>query len=144
VHCRDFAIQLNRARKEIEDEGVSLVLIGQATPRHAAHYRRRFAPDLTILADEDRETYKLAGMVRGGAGELLNPNVVMKGIGRGLKNRAVQGRPVGDVAQLGGTLLVMPDGSVAWSHMSHDAADNASIDEIREAISGLAAAPAAG
>jgi hypothetical protein len=134
VHCRDYAIQLNRARKEIEAAGVRIALIGQATPRHAAHYRRRFAPDLLILADEDRGTYKLAGAVRGGAAELLSPSVVLKGIGRGVKNRAVQGRPVGDVQQLGGTLLVMPDGTIPWSHMSHDAADNATIDEIREAI----------
>ena len=134
MHCRDYAIQLNRARKEIEAAGVQVVLVGQATPRHAAHYRRRFAPDLTILADDERKTYKLIGAIRGGVGELLSPNVVLKGIGRGVKNRAVQGRPVGDVTQLGGTLLVMPDGSVAWSHMSGDAADNASIGEILEAV----------
>ena len=134
MHCRDFAVQLNRARKDIEAAGANLVLIGQATPRHASSYKRRFAPDLTILADEERGTYKMAGAVRGGASELFSPSVVLKGIGRAAKNRQVQGRPVGDVAQLGGTLLVMPDGRVAWSHMSTDAADNASIDEILEAI----------
>jgi len=134
VHCRDYAIQLNRARKDIEAAGAHVTLIGQATPRHAAHYRRRFAPDLPILADEHRGTYKLIGAQRGGASELFSPNVVIKGLGRGAKNRAVQGRPIGDVRQLGGTLLVMPDGSIPWSHMSKDAADNASIDEILEAV----------
>jgi hypothetical protein len=134
VHCRDFAIQLNRARKDIEAAGARIVLIGQATPRHAAHYRRRFAPDLTILADEERSTYKLIGAIRGGASELLNANVVLKGVGRGVRNRAVQGRPIGDVRQLGATLLVAPGGRVVWSHMSRDAADNASVEEILEAV----------
>jgi hypothetical protein len=141
VHCRDYAMQLQRAKKKIEKAGANVYLIGQATPRHAAHYRRRFAPDLTILADEDRSTYKLVGAVRGGASDLLSPNVVLKGIGRGIKNRAVQGRPIGDVAQLGGTIIVMPDGTIPWSHMSHDAADNATIEEILEAISSLPQAP---
>jgi len=131
-------MQLQRAKKKIEKEGARITLIGQATPRHAAHYRRRFAPDLTILADEDRSTYKLVGAVRGGASELLSPNVVLKGIGRGLKNRAVQGRPIGDVQQLGGTIIVMPDGSIPWSHISKDAADNPSVREIVDAVSAAA------
>jgi len=134
VHCRDYAIQLNRARKDIEAAGAHITLIGQATPRHAAHYRRRFAPDLTILADDERETYKLIGAVRGGAAELASPHVVLTGIGRSIRNRGVQGRPIGDVRQLGGTILVTPDGSIPWAHMSRDAADNASIDEILEAV----------
>src|SRR5437763_14847549 len=99
-------MQLQRAKKKIEKEGARITLIGQATPRHAAHYRRRFVPDLTILADEDRSTYKLVGAVRGGASELLSPNVVLKGIGRGPQKRAVQGRPIGDVPALGGTSVV--------------------------------------
>src|SRR2546421_9991068 len=111
-------MQLQRAKEKIETAGARIVLIGQATPKHAAHYRRRFAPDLPILADEDRSTYKLVGAVRGGASELLSPSVVLKGIGRGLKDRTMQGRPIGDVAQLGGTLIVMPDGTIPWSHMS--------------------------
>ena len=132
-------MQLQRAKKKIEKEGARITLIGQATPRHAAHYRRRFAPDLAILADEDRLTYKLVGAVRGGASELLSPNVVLKGLSRGIKNRAVQGRPIGDVQQLGGTIIVMPDGTIPWSHMSKDAADNATIDEIVEAVRSTAA-----
>ena len=143
MHCRDYAIQLNRAKESIESAGARLVLIGQATPRHAAHYRRRFAPELPILADEDRHTYKLAGAVRGGAAELLGPSVVLKGIGRSLKDRTVQGRPIGDVTQLGGSLLVEPGGRVVWSHMSHNAADNATIDEILDALSSQPRAPAA-
>ena len=42
-------------------------------------------------------------------------------------------------SQLGGTIIVMPDGSIPWSHMSKDAADNATIDEIVEAVRSKAA-----
>src|SRR3954454_13049112 len=100
-------MQLHRAQTEINEEGARLAFVGQATPKHAAHFRRRFAPDVQILADEDRATYKLAGTIRGGAAELLGPGVVLKGIGRSAKNRTIQGRPVGDVRQLGGSMIVM-------------------------------------
>ena len=39
-----------------------------------------------------------------------------------------------DAAQLGGALVIRPDGSVAWSHMSADAGDNASPEEILAAV----------
>jgi hypothetical protein len=127
-------MQLHRARKDIEGAGARVVFIGQATPKHAAHFRRRYAPEIDILADEDRASYKLVGAVRGGAAELFSPNVVISGVTRALKDRTVQGRPIGDTAQLGGTLLVMPDGSIPWSHMSRDAADNATVEEILGAV----------
>lgn len=130
-------MQLQRAQKEIEAAGGRLVMIGQATPRHAKHFRRRYAADVLILADEERGTYKTAGAIRGGATELLNPGVILKGIARGATSGVVQGRPVGDVAQLGGALIVMPDGSIPWSHMSRDAADNATIEEILEALTAV-------
>jgi prostamide/prostaglandin F2alpha synthase len=131
-------MQLHRAHRKITDAGARLTLIGQATPKHAAHYRRRFAPSVQILADENRTTYPLAGAIRGGASQIVGPSVVLKGIGRSLKDRTVQGRPIGDVAQLGGTLIVLPDGTIPWSHLSRDAADNATIEEILEALSEVA------
>jgi hypothetical protein len=127
-------MQLHRAHEDISDAGARLVFIGQATPKHASHFRRRFSPSVQILADEERETYKLAGTVRGGAAELIGPSVVLKGIGRSVKNRSAQGRPIGDVRQLGGSMIVMPDGTIPWSHLSTDAADNATVPEIIKAL----------
>jgi hypothetical protein len=37
---------------------------------------------------------------------------------------------IGHAAQLGGAMVVAPDGHVTWSHMAEDASDNASPDEI--------------
>ena len=127
---------MNDAHSEIEAAGASLALVGQATPRHAAHYKKRYAPELTILADEDRSTYKAMGLRRGSAGQLIGPTSVMKGIARtaGSGGRIHQGRPIGDVAQLGGSFLVLPGGEIAWSHVSSDASDNASVEEILEAV----------
>lgn len=123
-------MQLYRRAKEIEDAGGHVVLIGQGSPRHAAHFRRRQEIDFPVLADEDVVSYKAVGTKRGGAKELLSPSVVAKGLARAVRSRDIQGRPVGDVQRLGGVVIVRPGGEVAWSYMAKDAADNADIDEI--------------
>lgn len=129
-------MQLHRAREEFERAGVPLVLIGQATPRHAAHFRRTQKIELPILADEQRESYRAAGAKVGTLSELLGPKSVSSGFVRTVRSggRVRQGRTIGHPAQLGGALLVVPDGSVPWSHMSEDASDNASPEEILEAV----------
>jgi hypothetical protein len=129
-------VQLHRARDELDAAGVSLTLIGQATPRHAADFRRRMKIELAVLADEDRKSYKAAGAKIATVSELVGPKSVSSGALRTLRSggRIRQGRTIGHNAQLGGTLLITPDGRVAWSHMSEDASDNAGPEEILEAV----------
>jgi peroxiredoxin len=142
VHCRDHAVQLHRARSEFEAAGVPLVLIGQATPRHAAHFRRRQEVDLPVLADEKRESYRAAGAKVATAGELLGPKSVSRGLKRTVASRGKvhQGQVIGHAAQLGGAMVIAPDGRVTWSHMSDDASDNAPPDEILAAARQAASA----
>jgi peroxiredoxin len=127
-------VQLHRARQSLEREGVEVVLIGQASPRHAAHFRRRLGLEWPVLADEHRDTYRAAGAKVATFNELLGPAVIARGIRASRRSGVHQGRTIGHPAQLGGAMLVRTDGSVAWSHMSEDASDNASPDEILDAI----------
>jgi peroxiredoxin len=135
-------VQLHGARSDFEAVGAKLVLIGQATPRHAAHFRRRFGLEMPVLADERRESYKAAGAKLATFGELLGPRVVAKGISASRRNGVVQGRTIGHPAQLGGAMVITPDGAVAWSHMSEDASDNASPEAILAAVRDASEAPA--
>src|SRR5690348_977500 len=114
-------MQLHRARSEFEQAGANLVLIGQGTPRQAAHFRRRQGIQLPILADEQRVSYEAAGAKSGGVFDLWHPKVVAKGAVTGLREKTIQTRTIGDANQLGGTLVIAPDGKVVWSHMSEDA-----------------------
>jgi peroxiredoxin len=125
-------VQLHRARSEFEAAAISLVLIGQATPRHAAHFRRRFEIELPVLADERRESYRAAGAKVATVGELLGPRSVRRGLMKSARSRGAirQGKVIGHPAQLGGAMVIRRDGTVAWSHMSEDASDNASPEEI--------------
>jgi hypothetical protein len=127
-------VQLHRDREEFDQAGVRVVLIGQATPRQAAQFRNKTTKiDLPVLADEERASYKAAGAKIATTAELLGPKVVAKGLRNAVTKGVVQGRVIGHPAQLGGTMIVKPDGSVAWTHMSEDAGDNASNEDILEA-----------
>jgi AhpC/TSA antioxidant enzyme len=131
VHCRDHAVQLHRARDRFEAAGVDLVLIGQAGSRQAAHFRRKLELDpLPILADAERTTYKIAGFRRGGASQLIGPRSVLSGVKHAARSGVVQGRPVGDVTQLGGVAVIAPGGEVVFHRASKNAGDTIEPDEL--------------
>jgi hypothetical protein len=132
-------VQLHRAQHEFEAAGARLVVVGQGTPAHAADFRRRQkVGDLLLLVDTDREAYRLAGTRRASLAELLGPKVALKGLKTTLRGHP-QGPTFGggDPAQLGGVLVVAPDGSIPWGHLSEDASDNPPVEDV------LAAARAA-
>jgi hypothetical protein len=91
--------------------------------------------DLPVLADEKRTSYRAAGAKVATLEELLGPKVLAKGLVGALRSRQPQGRTIGHPAQLGGAMIICPDGSIAWSHMSEDASDNATPAEILSALS---------
>jgi hypothetical protein len=132
---------LDRARKQFEEAGVNLVLIGQGTPRQAAEFRRRQGIQLPVLADHDRVSYKAAGTKVGGVTDLFSPQTVAKGLLATARTRRTQTRTIGHPGQLGGALVIAPDGRVAWSHMAEDASDNAPPEEILEAARAAIASP---
>jgi peroxiredoxin len=141
VHCRDHVVQLHRAREQFEAAGVDLVLIGQATPRHAAHFRKRMELEpLTVLADEDRVSYRVAGWERGSVSQLVGPRSVAAGVKHARRSGVMQGRPVGDVSQLGGEMIITPDGDVVWSHAQRNAGDTTSPDDLVEAAQAVSRA----
>lgn len=130
-------MQLHRAQEQVTGGRASLTLIGQGTPRHAAHFRRRQEIDLPVLADEDCVSYRAAGTRRGNVVDLVGPKPVVKGIMAAVTRGQMQGRPVGDVARLGGAMVVRPGGEVAWARMSENAADNVAVPELAAAVAAV-------
>ena len=127
-------MQLHRDREKFEQAGVRLVVVGQGRPEQAQHFMKTQGVDLDMLVDTRREAYRVAGAKVATFNELLGPRVVAKGVRRAAASRVHQGRTVGHAAQLGGVLLVMPDGSIPYSHLSEDASDNPPNDEVLAAI----------
>jgi hypothetical protein len=130
-------VQLHRAREQFEQAGVGLVLIGQASPRQASAFRRKLDLDLPVLADEERATYEAAGIPRASVGQLLGPKSVLSGVKHGARSGVMQGRIIGDAAQLGGAVIVAPGGEVVYEQVQRNAGDTVEPDAL------LAAARAA-
>jgi peroxiredoxin len=137
-------VQLHRAREEFDEAGVRLAVIGIGTPADAAAFRRDQGVDLPLLADPDRRTYALAGAKVATLGELVSPKTVWRGLRHTILSRlrlgsiAVhQGRIKGHAAQLGGVLIVAPDGSIRYSHLSEDASDNPPAREVLAAAKAI-------
>ena len=130
---------MDRAREKFEAAGANLVLIGQLTPRHAAHFRRREGLDVLVLADNDRVSYRAAGASRGSVGQLIGPSVVAKGLMTTLRTGKMQTRTIGDPAQLGGAMVIRQDGTVALARMARNAGDNISPEELLAAAQGAVA-----
>jgi hypothetical protein len=126
-------VQLHRAREQFEDAGVGLVLIGQATPRQATAFRRKLDVELPVLADEERVTYKAAGFKRANIKELLGPKSVLSGVKHGRRSGVVQGRIIGDAAQLGGAMIVRPGGEVVYEQAQRNAGDTVEADALLDA-----------
>jgi peroxiredoxin len=131
---------LDRARDQIEASGAKLVLIGQASARQAAHFRRTQKISLPVLADEQRESYAAAGARMASIGELLGPKVIAKGISTMIATGRMQGRTIGNPAQLGGAVVIAPGGHVVWEKMAADPSDNAPPEEILAAVRSAAQA----
>ena len=123
-------MQLHRARERFEQAGVRLVLIGQATPRQAAHFRKKLDIDLPVLADEQRTTYKTAGWRKANLGQLLGPRSVAAGVKHTARSGVMQGKVIGDAAQLGGAMIVQSDCSVSWSKTQEHAGDTIEVDDL--------------
>jgi hypothetical protein len=127
-------VQLHRDRDKFREAGVRLLLIGQGTPAEAADFLDAHKVDLELLVDSGRQAYKAAGAKVATFGELLGPRMIARGIRRSFAKGVRQGRTVGHPAQLGGVLLVMPDGAIPYAHLSDDASDNPPNDEVLEAV----------
>jgi peroxiredoxin len=128
--CRAYSVQLNRARAGFSEAGARLVLIGQGTPADAANFRRRMRIDLQVLADTDRVTYLWAGTKLATLGELIGPGVVVRGLLAMARHHVILGHNTADEAQLGGSIVVLPDGTIPFTHISRDASDMAAPAEI--------------
>ena len=127
-------MQLHRDREQFERAGVELVAIGNGTVEQAAEFVRSHELEgLALLVDPERRVYEAAGARVGTLSQLVGPRVVLSGARRAAGAGQRQGRVIGHAAQLGGVLIVAPDGSVPYVHLAENASDLAPAEEVLEA-----------
>jgi peroxiredoxin len=137
VFCRQMAVDIHRVRHGFEEADVELAVIGHGSPEHAADFRRQQNVDLPLLVDPDRRVYELAGAKVATLQELIGPRQILRGLRATIMSRlrqgsiAVhQGRILGHAAQLGGVLVIAPDGTVRYAYLSEESGDNPPAREV--------------
>jgi peroxiredoxin len=137
VFCRELAVDIHRHRERFAEADVELAVIGHGTPAQARDFRRLQNVDLKLLVDPDRKVYELAGAKVATIGELIGPRQILRGLRATIVSRLKQGsiavhqgKIIGHAAQLGGVLVIAPDGSVRYAYLSEESGDNPPAREV--------------
>jgi len=105
--CREMLSRLQRDRREIEQQGVRIVLIHMMTDDEAgelfAHYGLE---NVDRVSDPRQRLYAGWGVARGMASQVMGPHVWWQGFKTTVLQGHWPGRPRGDVLQLQGAFLV--------------------------------------
>lgn len=125
-------MQLHDKIERIHAVGAELVVIGNGAPHFVAGFRELTGYRGVLYTDPSLESYRAAELKRGWK-YVLNPQAAMNAV-RTLAHGHLQGRTQGDATQQGGVLVILPNGHVAYHHVSEAAGDNAPAEVIVEAL----------
>jgi hypothetical protein len=121
---------------ELKQIGVDVHVVGSGTPQEARAFQEHIhAEDVPVVVDQALASYRAAGMKRS-VFRTLHPKSWLHGAKAMVAHP--QRRTAGDPWQLGGAIIVRPDGNITWRYVSDSAGDHPAIatllDEARKAI----------
>jgi alkyl-hydroperoxide reductase/thiol specific antioxidant family protein len=122
-------VQLHREKDAIEARGGRLVFVGVGNRHFAEGFRRELGLTEPLYVDTARNSYQALGMKRGVVATILSP-ATWRNMARAWRNGFRQKGIKGDPWQLGGTLVVLPGGQVAFRHLSRASGDHPPLDEV--------------
>lgn len=125
IGCRTHAVQIWNERQKYEAGGAKLVFIGNGSP----DFIKKFKADLKIedapvFTDPSLQSFRAAGFKRGflvalGVKSIANGVGLIFKTGLGTKVK----KDAGDLWQMGGILVIRPDGKVAYHFISEALGD---------------------
>ncbi|HKN94056.1 MAG TPA: peroxiredoxin-like family protein [Thermoleophilaceae bacterium] len=137
VFCRQLAVDIHNHRHEFAEADVELAMIGFGPPEHAREFLQKQNVDLRLLLDPDRKVYELAGAKVATLKEVIGPLQIWRGLVATIGSRIRQGSIAVNqgvirthAAQLGGALVIAPDGSVRYAYLSEQSGDNPRAQEV--------------
>ena len=122
-------MQLHNARKQFEQNGFQVVLVGLGTAEQAEKFRSEFSPSFPVICDPYKELYRQYGLGRGGVSSVASPAVLFRGL-RSMSRGYTPGIPRGDVMQMPGVFFIDTEGIVRYSYFSKDASDHPPVDSL--------------
>jgi peroxiredoxin len=118
--CRAYLADLRGRQAEIAALGIDVLAITFEAAEYARRYREETKIPWPLVIDEDRTLYHAYGMTSGSLNQLYGPRSIwhyLKIVLRGTRVRW----PTGDTSQLGGDVLVDPQGIVRFEHVASPA-----------------------
>lgn len=128
LFCHEQAATMLNALSSIEDAGADLIFLGNGNPAHAGEFMRRLGLSERVFTDPGRVIYRKLEM-RHGLLRTLNLES-SRHSRRALRGGYRQRGTHGDRWQQGGVLVIEPDGSVAFQHLSEVAGDHAAASDV--------------
>ena len=122
-------LQLQQRKAELDELGLHIVLISFETPVRAELYVKETGLAWPLIIDEPRSLYEAFGMDPGSFQAIWSPKnwgVYLRIIAKGRLPKL----PRNDVNQLGGDVLIDPDGKVKIHHVSRSPTDRPPIDSL--------------
>jgi peroxiredoxin len=127
MFCAQQVAEFRPHARKLRENGIETYVIGSGAPNFAQGFADRMGGEIRIFSDQKLATYQALEMHRG-ACTLLHPGVVLRGATAIFKYR--QRRTMGDQTQQGGTIVVRPDGTMAFKFLSRFAGDHAKADAV--------------
>jgi hypothetical protein len=126
---------LRDQQQEIHEAGATLAAIGLGDAHYARMFRQETGIAFPLLVDDERQTYKAAGLQKG---NLLH---LFKGDNFAARNEAKAAghrqHALGkDPFQLGGSFVFGPGDRDLFAHVSETFGDNAPVSEVLTALRG--------
>jgi hypothetical protein len=123
---------LRQWESELQRRGIDVVVVTFEEPWRAAAYVEQSRLPWPLLLDEERKLFHAYGMGRGRTLDVMGWDACIMSLGLLLRGRRLRW-PTGDVFQLGGDVLIDPDGRVRLHHVGRGPADRPAISDIVEA-----------
>lgn len=130
TQCKEMLEELVAGKNQIEEAGLTVVVVMQATPEAAGEFAQKYAPGLYCLADPERKAYHAYGLERGTLFQtFLNPKVwsaISKSRHKGYK---VEPPPPGQDAMLmSATFIIDTNGRILLPYYYDNIADHPPLD----------------
>ncbi|MBT8492864.1 MAG: hypothetical protein KJO07_07365 [Deltaproteobacteria bacterium] len=124
---------MRQSKSRLDDHDIAVVVVVFAGQDAARDYARETGTDWPIVVDSSRELYRQYGMGQAGFGQIWSLKT-LKSYARlllaGRRLRLARGQ---DTRQLGGDVLVDPNGRVQMCHVSTGPSDRPSVSSILRA-----------
>jgi len=130
TQCKEMLEELVAGKERIENAGLTVVVIMQATPEAAKDFAQKYAPGLYCLADPEREAYQAYGLERGTLFQtFLNPKVWSAVSKSRQKGYQVEPPPPGQDAMLmSATFIIDTNGKVLLPYYYDHIADHPPLE----------------